>query len=114
MFRDKIGNDGFFSFKRPPIIATVDGSTYDLQSGDELLHITYTLIGTVTITIPSAQIIDRRIIDIKDADFNAGTNNITIQTEGSEKIEGSLNPYVMDTDGEELTLYVFNGNLFAK
>ena len=95
-------------------IEIVDTATYDLLTNIDLLHVTYTLTGPVTsLTLSTAQMMDGRQIDIKDAGGNAGTNNITIDTEGSEKIDG-LDTFVMNMNDEEITLYALNGNWFNK
>lgn len=96
-----------------PIPTLVNASTYALLPADQLLHVTYTLTGTVIITIPTAQIIDGREFTIKDADFNAGTNNITVETEGAQTIDGQPN-LVMNIDGDSFTFYAYGGNLFIK
>ena len=69
-------------------ITTVNAATYDLLETDYILHVTYTVTGAVTITLPTAQTVSGERIIIKDAGGNAGINNITIDTEGSETIDG--------------------------
>ena len=71
-------------------VTTVAAATYDLLVRDLLVHVDYTTTGAVTsLTLPTAQVADGRRVIIKDVDGNAGTNNITIDTEGSETIDGA-------------------------
>lgn len=78
----------------------VNASTYTLLVSDDILLVTYPTTGTITITIPMAQIIDGRIIEIKDASNNASVNNITIETEGSEKIEFTTDDFIINGNGD--------------
>jgi hypothetical protein len=50
---------------------------------------------------------------IKDSTGNAGTNNITLTTEGAETIDGSAT-YVLSTDWEGAIIYTDGTNLFVK
>ena len=61
------------------------------------------------IEIPTAQIVDGREFTIKDAGFNANVNNITVNTEGAELIEGQAS-LVFTLDGDSFTLYAYGGN----
>ena len=45
--------------------------------------------GTVTLTLASSMVVDGAQVIIKDEGGNAGTNAITIATEGSETIDGA-------------------------
>jgi len=57
-------------------------------SGDTIIGVTDTSVAR-TITLASADAVVGRIITIKDESGAAGTNNITIATEGSETIDGA-------------------------
>ena len=86
-------------------VTTVNVATYDLLITDYILHVTYTITGAVTsLTLPTAQTTAGRTIVIKDAGLTAGTNNITIDTEGSEKIDGA-NTLVINSNGSSISLY---------
>ena len=86
-------------------VTTVNVATYDLLITDYILHVIYTITGAVTsLTLPTAQTTAGRTIVIKDAGLTAGTNNITIDTEGSEKIDGA-NTLVINSNGSSISLY---------
>lgn len=86
-------------------ITTVNTSTYDLLEGDNILDVIYTTTGAVTsLTLPTAQTTKGRAIVIKDSGGNAGTNNITIDTEGSELIDG-ISTKVISVDYDSIQLY---------
>lgn len=85
---------------------TVNTSTYSITGTDNLIRVTYTSTGACTLTLPTlTAALDGVYIQIKDAGYNAGTNNITINRSGSDTIEGSATSYVMDSDGQKITLY---------
>lgn len=93
-------------------ITTINAATYDLLTSDYILHVTYTTTGAVTsLTLPTAQTVEGRVIIIKDAGGNAGTNNITIDTEGSETIDGQITK-VLNGNYESLKLYCDGSNWF--
>jgi hypothetical protein len=85
-----IGKDGGLTLTSGIIRSTteMDAATYDVLATDDILHVTYTATGAVAITMPTDQVIDGRGILIKDAGGNAALNNIVIDTEGSETIDG--------------------------
>ena len=94
-------------------ITPVTTATYDIQTTDYILHVTYTTTGPVTsLTLLTAQCVDGRIIRIKDAGGNAATNNITVDTEGSETIDG-VSTFVLNTNGEAVDFYAYDGNWFV-
>ena len=86
-------------------VTTVNAATYDLLAIDDILNVTYTGTAAVTsLTLPTAQSVVGRIITIKDAGYNAGTNNITIDTEGAELINNG-DTYVINADGNSIDIY---------
>lgn len=94
-------------------ITTVNAATYDLLASDDILNVTYTATGAVTsLTLPTAQCVAGRTIVIKDAGGNAGTNNITIDTEGSETIDGAATE-VISSNYDSVTLYSDGSNWFT-
>jgi len=94
-------------------ITTVNAATYDLLITDYILHVTYTTTAAVTsLTLPTAQTVEGRTIVIKDAGGNAVANNITIDTEASEKIDGA-DTYVINGDYNSVTLYSNGSHWFV-
>lgn len=99
-------------------VTTVNSATYDLLASDNILHVTYSSTSAVTsLTLPTAHCNDSndygRIITIKDAGGNAGTNNITVDTQGSETIDGSAT-VVLNADYVSIDLYCEDDDWFIK
>jgi len=95
-------------------VTIVNAATYDLLTTDLLLHVTYTGTGAVTsLTLPTAQVEIGRVITIKDAGGSAGTNNITIDTEGAETIDGE-DTYVINGNYDGITIYSDGSDWFIK
>ena len=94
-------------------VTTISAATYDLLVTDYILNVAYTGTGEVTsLTLPTAQVEAGRIIKIVDTGGNASTNNITIDTEGSETINGEAT-YVIDVDYGVVELYCDGTNWFS-
>ena len=89
-------------------LTIVTTATYTVLPTDNLLHVTYT--GAVTITIPTALVVTGRVLEIKAANITS-LNPITVQTEGSELIEGNATT-VMYNDYGKITLYSDGTNWF--
>ena len=70
-------------------------------------------VGTYTVTLDSDDVVDGRIITIKDEDGNAATNNITIDTEGAETIDGAASKTIV-TDYGRISVYSDGSNWFIK
>ena len=88
----------------------VNAATYDLLTTDYILLVTYTSAGAVTsLTLPTAQCIDGRLLVIKDSGGNSSINNITIDTEGAEKIDGE-DTAVIGTDYNSINLVADGSN----
>jgi len=93
-------------------ITTVNAATYDLTGTDFILNVTYTGTAAVTsLTLPTAETEEGRIIVIKDAGGNAGSNNITIDTEAAQTIDGSAT-LVINGDYDSVSLYCDGSNWF--
>lgn len=91
---------------------TVNAATYDLLATDYILNVAYTTTGAVTsLTLPTAQCVAGRAIVIKDTGGLSGTNNITIDTEGSETIDGDETA-VINSDYSSINLYSDGSNWF--
>lgn len=113
-----LGDDDHPQYKlldgRASDITPLNAATYTLLSTDKLVHVEYTITGPVTsLTVPSSQIAGPREFTIKDGGGNAGVNSITIDTEGSETINGAAT-FVISTNQEAVTLYSYNGNLYSR
>jgi len=95
-------------------ITSLNAATYDLLVTDDIIHVVYTATAAVTsLTLPTAQVQSGRVITINDAGNNAGTNNITIDTEGSELIDGAATK-VINTNNDSVELYSDGNNWFTK
>lgn len=94
-------------------VTNVNAATYDLVTSDYFLSVSYTTTGAVTsLTLPTAQCVDGRTIVIKDPWNNAASNNITIDTEGSEKID-LADTYVMNVNGQSINLTCYSSNWYV-
>jgi len=96
-------------------VLAVSASTHTVNQGDleEVLHVTYTGTGACTITLQTAWIgDDGATITIKDTGLNASVNNITVATQGTEKIEGSTSDAVINGDGDSITFQAYNGDVY--
>jgi len=93
-------------------VTSVEASEYDLLIGDYILNVKYTATGAVTsLTLPTAQVTAGRTIIIKDTAGNAGTNNITVDTEGSETIDGDAT-WIINGNYDWITLFCDGTNWF--
>jgi len=92
-------------------ITVVNISAYTILEKDNIIHSTYSATEAQTITIPTAQLVSGRIIVIKDAGGNASVKNITVGTEGDEKIDGS-DTAVINSNYGVITLYSNGSNWF--
>jgi len=118
---DVTAEDGFFGGIETDLldvktfisnITTVNTATYSLLVTDLILNVTYTATGApITITLPTAQVVTGRSIVVKDAGGNASTNNITIDTEGAETIDGAATA-VIAADYNSINLYSDGSNWF--
>lgn len=92
---------------------TVNAATYDLLATDYSLHVAYTASGAVTsLTLPTAQAVDGRVIKITDTGGNASANNITVDTQGAETINGAAT-LVFNSDYESHVLESDGTNWFV-
>jgi hypothetical protein len=94
-------------------VTTVSSATHTVVLANQVVHVTYTTTGAVTVTIDSDNAVNGRRFWIKDAGFNASVNNITVLTEGSETIEGETSG-LMVLDGESWEIYSDGTNFFVR
>ena len=96
-------------------ITTVSTSTANVAATDEIIHVTYTATGACTLTVTSALLAaaanEGMVFTVKDAGFNSSVYAITIETEGTETIDGSTSDYTIETDGAVVSFQVTSGNL---
>ena len=91
----------------------VNAATYDVVKMRQVLLVTYTATGPVTsLTLPSSLCKEGNWLIVKDAVGLAGTNNITIDTEGSEKIDGQ-DTLVINTNYDWTLLYCDGSNWYV-
>jgi len=84
---------------RDNYVAVTD-ATYTAKAGDRVIGVNRA--GTVTITLPTAEVRPGRSYTIKDESGAANSNNITVATEGSETIDGSATDSISDNYGGAL------------
>ena len=68
--------------------------------------------GAVTITLPTSALKAGKVYIIDDKGGNAGSNNITVATEGSEKIDGAASATI-STNYASLALYSDGSNWYS-
>jgi hypothetical protein len=108
-----IGNGGIIlSGAKHVNVTTVNAATYNTLSTDHILHVAYTDTGTVAIDLQTSDCTEGRLIEIKDADFNANANNITVSTQGAETIEEAATA-IINTNGGSLSLYCDTTNWYV-
>ena len=98
-------------------ITAITAATYDLLATDRFLAVDYTTTGAVTsLTLPTAQCNgaedDGRNIIIKDTGGSATASNITIDTEGTETIDGQTTQTI-STDYNSVSLECYSSNWYV-
>ncbi len=92
--------------------STGDGSDYSAGATDDIISAD-TSSSTLTVTISSNAISKAgKVFVIKDVGSNAGSNAITIATEGDENIDGSTSVTISSNDSQK-RLYSDGSNLFS-
>lgn len=83
---------------------------------DDIMHVTQTATEAVSLVLETDTCNDvfdyGRQITVKDAGGLAGTNNITVSTEGAEKIDGA-DTYVINSNYASIDLYCYGNNWFV-
>ena len=70
---------------------TYTGASDSILTTDYFINATYTATDSVLFMIPTAQIIDGRVLVFKDGGFNAGTKGIRIYCENGALIDDNIN-----------------------
>lgn len=93
------------------VITQVTDASYTVESTDEYISYQRTDTGTGALDLPAISTLpDGYEITIKDADYNASGNNITVTPNGADTIEDG-GSYVMNSNGQAITI-VANGSTF--
>ena len=95
-------------------VTEVDSATYDVLSDDNLIHVTRTLIGSCTITIPYLPNDNGRQFEVVDGGGNAGTNKIAVEVESPGLMYGLFSGVDINTDHNAISLYLFSGNAYIR
>ena len=109
-----IGSRGSFSVAGSYFGNTtnITSSTYDLSGSDFILNCDYTSTGEITsLTLPTSQCVNGRVIHIKDTGGDASSHNVTIDTEGAEKING-MDTFEINVNYTSVSLYSNGSNWF--
>lgn len=97
-------------------VTNANAATYTVDSGagtdDYIIQSNYTATGAQTITLPAVATNSGRVLIIKDADGNAGANNITIDGNASETIDGATT-YVISTNYGSVKIYCDGNEWFT-
>jgi len=104
----------FFGGELIPITESttiVNSATYTILETDIIIHVTYPLIASCVITWPTSLMTSGFSVVIKDGSLNAGTNNIDIETEAAQTIDGDVN-WIINGNGDWLEIYSDGANLF--
>lgn len=91
--------------------ATGDGSDYDAGVSDYIVGAD-TSSSALSVTLQTAAVSAGKVIVVRDEGGNAGTNNITINTEGDANIDGG-NSVSISTNNEVKRLYCNGTNWFT-
>jgi hypothetical protein len=84
------------------ITITNTNSPYTIQVTDYAIFAD-TSAGPITIIWPTALITVGRTYVIFDSGFNSATNNITFQTQGSQKIDNSVSDFIINNNGDSIS-----------
>ncbi len=83
---------------------TTSSSTYGVGTTEYIISSTRSATGAQTVNLPAVATSSGRVLVIKDAGGLAGTNNITLDGNASETIDGATT-FVMNTNYGSTTVY---------
>jgi hypothetical protein len=90
---------------------TAVSGDYTVDGNDYVVGVTDTS-SARTVTLASSEVRDGRVIVVNDESNSASTNGITVDTEGSESIDGSSSQSI-STDSGSLRLYSDGSDWFS-
>jgi hypothetical protein len=97
-----------------PTRVVTSATPYTMKLTDNTLYVDSSG-GAITIIIPSDIIaLDGIEFTVMDIGYSANTNNITVQTEGTEKIYNSASDYVISGAGDSFTFKTDGENVHIK
>ena len=83
-------------------------STTTVTDDDDYISIQYSLTGIHTLTLPAITVANHgKTKHLKDADYNAGGNNIQVVTPGADTVEGKVSG-VMNSNGQAWSIRANN------
>ena len=85
-------------------VTGISNADYTVETRDYIIHYATLATSGKTVTIPSAQCTEGRVLIVKDGAAGAAMYNITIATEGSETIDGAATKVINSNYGS-VTLY---------
>lgn len=93
-------------------VIITSGATYAVGVNDKIIAVNKSPGSATTITLPlsSLKVGPVRIIDFKG---DAGTNNITVNVTGSDKLNGNLTSWIIANDGGSILLTPLSGIGYA-
>ena len=101
---------GFTIIAKPYLyVSEVTSATHTTIQSDQFIPVSYTATGAVTITLSLLSRIEGNAITVKDIGGNATNCNITIATEGSEKIDG-YDTYTINGNYDSVTMICDGSN----
>ena len=77
----------------------VTSGTYIAKAGDSMIGVNYA--GAVTMTLRTKQLRSGDLYTVKDESGAASTNNITVDTHGSETVDGSATDTINENHGSK-------------
>ncbi|RLG11856.1 hypothetical protein DRN69_07280 [Candidatus Pacearchaeota archaeon] len=107
----KVTCKGLDNSGKQVVAHTSVSSNYTVKDDDYIIGVD-TSGGAVTVTIPTALLKKGRTLIINDEGGSASSNNITIATEGSEKIDGSATATI-STNNASIGLYSDGSNWYS-
>lgn len=97
--RFRIYNGAWLNVALDSSYVNVTAATYSALTTDRIIGVNRA--GAVTVTLPTAALIAGKAYVVKDESGAAGTNNITVDTQGSELIDGAASQVLSTNYGSQ-------------